>query len=164
MKFKNTHVNINQKDSHVLTKKKKSGGAGGGRKITDILTQPDRRKDCFIPPLFTKILPFPANTWAWKLQWHLNAVLCNVHPTGRSATFWIVNINLNKASFVYFYAHVPMGKKIKTFLPYIALTLLSPLLFTALVTRLMNPKVIFLLPINESEGGGESNSRGQPRR
>lgn len=98
-----------------LQKKKKAGGRGG-RKITDILTQPDRRKDCFIPPLFTKILPFPANTWAWKLQWHLNAVLCNVHPTGRSATFWIVNINLNKASFVYFYAHVPMGKKIKTFL------------------------------------------------
>lgn len=59
----------------------------------------------------------------------------------------------------------PWEKKLRPFfLPYIALTLLSPLLFTALVTRLMNPKVIFLLPINEREGGGESNSRGQPRR
>lgn len=153
MKFKNTHVNVNQKESHVLTKK--SGGRGRKGKITDILRQLDRGKDCFIPPLFTKILPFPANTWAWKLQWHLNAVLCNVHPTGRSATFWIVNINLNKALFIYFYVHLPMWLKKwgPFFLPYIALTLLSPLLFTALVMRLMNPKLLFLLPINENEGG-----------
>lgn len=119
------------------------------RKDQNILGAPTQERTAFTPPSATILHQPFSPPLGLKFAAAFKAVLPNI------TTFSTANLTQSQAPAMYSYRQRDNEQKIKPFfLPYIAFTILFPLLFAALVSELTNPKR--LLPTN-----GNGKKRGE---